>query len=613
MNIPGTKRPQQPSRAPSPAPSSSSVYSTPRMNDGGSGGSGYGLGLSTNGGANWTGGHANGGQSYTQLQSQQQPQQPSAVDQQASLTAKTNLKRCIDALRFLASQWLSAARRAKVLEDLLDLKHVSLRDLEEDTFQTVNLDPDWTSNTGYALALRGPRERHDKLRQRCRSKVMAIQSLLANDDDHVTSHPHHPHPYKMTEKQQTSRHRRNFSDESMQEPVQQQQQEMDMGTTPSSLDMGMDPPPSVPSIKADQDITMEQAPSASTSVTSSTSTVPFTTLAHPTYLLKQEATLSGTAADKGVSSSSSCSPSSLVDQAMKEAGFGRVVPTPTLTQTSSLGLDFDPMMLLGSEDPGMVALTATTQNAGSAVSSSPSAVSASTSTTAPPSSLITSEAIMAGLGLSSATTSAPVSSIQILTPPSVSCAGGGIGGGVTSANMFDPFSMPSSITFPLGHSPMLAAAPPVATTNAATGGVMVNQAESMASPTLSTSSSSMSLLQEPVAQQQQSASTSSELDQSLGSLSSSGVEKKVAPTQQLLGQPVVSTVGSPTWEYHGQMGKAASTRTGLTVQEQEMQDLAWNDMPVTLGLDEWMAYIGALMMRWLASGESSPKASPPSL
>ncbi|KAI8605449.1 fungal-specific transcription factor domain-containing protein, partial [Dissophora ornata] len=44
-----------------------------------------------------------------------------------TMSAKTNLKRCIDALKFLASHWVSAARRAKVLEDLLDLKHVSLK------------------------------------------------------------------------------------------------------------------------------------------------------------------------------------------------------------------------------------------------------------------------------------------------------------------------------------------------------------------------------------------------------------------------------------------------------------------------------------------------------
>ncbi|KAF9424654.1 hypothetical protein BGZ94_008005 [Podila epigama] len=43
--------------------------------------------------------------------------------------------------------------------------------------------------------------------------------------------------------------------------------------------------------------------------------------------------------------------------------------------------------------------------------------------------------------------------------------------------------------------------------------------------------------------------------------------------------------------------------------EQEEQDLVWNDMPPTLGLDEWAAYIGAMMMKWLASGQSSPRST----
>ncbi|KAF9308775.1 hypothetical protein BG003_010620, partial [Podila horticola] len=99
-------------------------------------------------------------------------------------SAKTNLKRCIDALKFLASHWISAARRAKVLEDLLDLKHVSLKDLEVDTFRMSPVGPSWVlEDTKYKEVLVTPREGHDKLRQQCRSKVMAIHSLLVNDDD----------------------------------------------------------------------------------------------------------------------------------------------------------------------------------------------------------------------------------------------------------------------------------------------------------------------------------------------------------------------------------------------------------------------------------------------
>ncbi|KAF9369142.1 hypothetical protein CPC16_004733, partial [Podila verticillata] len=99
-------------------------------------------------------------------------------------SAKTNLKRCIDALKFLANHWVSAARRAKVLEDLLDLKHVSLKDLEVDTFKMSPVGPSWVLGaTNYKEALITPREGHDKLRQQCRSKVMAIHSLLVDDDD----------------------------------------------------------------------------------------------------------------------------------------------------------------------------------------------------------------------------------------------------------------------------------------------------------------------------------------------------------------------------------------------------------------------------------------------
>ncbi|KAF9945377.1 hypothetical protein BGZ70_003862, partial [Mortierella alpina] len=99
-------------------------------------------------------------------------------------TAKVNMKHCIDALKVLSSHWVSAARRAKILEDLLDLKHVSLKDLEEDSFKTTPLLPSWAvDGKTYSRSFVTPRDGHDQLRQKCRSKVMAIQSLLANDDE----------------------------------------------------------------------------------------------------------------------------------------------------------------------------------------------------------------------------------------------------------------------------------------------------------------------------------------------------------------------------------------------------------------------------------------------
>ncbi|OAQ32785.1 hypothetical protein K457DRAFT_269112 [Linnemannia elongata AG-77] len=73
-------------------------------------------------------------------------------------SAKTNLKRCIDALKFLATHWVSAASRAKVLEDLLDLKHVSLKDLEVDTFKSSPVGPSWALDSSrYKEALVAPR------------------------------------------------------------------------------------------------------------------------------------------------------------------------------------------------------------------------------------------------------------------------------------------------------------------------------------------------------------------------------------------------------------------------------------------------------------------------
>ncbi|KAG0225608.1 hypothetical protein BGW42_004216 [Actinomortierella wolfii] len=535
MNIPGAKRP---SRATSPAPtaaSSPSVHSTPRFGSNGSG----------------SGGNVSNGQ--------QSLQPSSAADQPASLTAKTNLKRCIDALRFLASHWLSAARRAKVLEDLLDLKHVSLRDLEEDTFQTVNLDPDWTSNTGYGLALRGPRERHDKLRQRCRSKVMAIQSLLANDDDH--HHPYH-------KKSQQQRQSRSMSNDGLQ-PLEQDA-DMSVASEPSS-----DPQqqhqqhPNGVQIKTDPDVSMEQAPAAGIIMSDLSSALQTSTSSLP-----------------GVAPSTNTSQDGLlVDHAMKDVSL----PTTneiTTANNNTTGLGFDPMMILAS-DP--MALEAT---------QSPQL-----------SSVVNTEAIMAGLGLTSSTGSPMPTSVSTPVPMSVpmtlpmASSTPLLNGG--SANMFDPFSMPSSITFPLeGGSSSNSTNTQTGTsglsadTTAALNATKSSPQTVLQSETGSTSSPMSSLTQEPsVGQQQQSTSQSSVSDKTtVAALRSTGGV----------------SVGSPTWEYHGQMGKPAATRTGLSIQEQELQDLEWNDMPVTLGLDEWMAYIGALMMRWLASGESSPKATPPS-
>ncbi|KAF8930721.1 hypothetical protein BGZ52_000731 [Haplosporangium bisporale] len=324
-------------------------------------------------------------------------------------SAKANMKRCIDALKFLATHWVSAARRAKVLEDLLDLKHVSLKDLEVDSFKTTVMEPSWAkASTGYGKILESPRDGHDKLRQKCRSKMMAIHSLLADDNDDYNA--------------------RHWDD------VQENGKDgynMDMDTTV------------VPAVKFEDTAMEVEATPVITSVDSS-----------PSIISVQ-------------------SPIS--------------VPPSTTVQ-----LDTDPMMFmsthLANDGAHVGFVRATSTPAGSSHNLDP---------------------MISG----SHTTS------RSATPQ--------------QGAMFDPFSMPSSITFP-----------------------SLNQGRRM----------------------------------SCGVSGCQVVHPQTTPQKMGLTQQM-DNMGFDEEHDHD-----------------EELDLVWNDMPPTLGLDEWMAYIGAMMMRWLASGQSSPRS-----
>ncbi|KAF9372483.1 hypothetical protein CPB97_001222 [Podila verticillata] len=367
-------------------------------------------------------------------------------------SAKANMKRCIDALKFLATHWVSAARRAKVLEDLLDLKHVSLKDLEVDSFKTTVMEPTWAkASTGYGKILESPREGHDKLRQQCRSKMMAIHSLLADDNDDYNA--------------------RHWDD------VQENGKD--------GYDMDMDNTV-VPAVTFEDTAMEVEATPVITSVDSSPSTI-------------------------SVQSSISVAPSTTIQ------------------------LDTDPMMLmsthLANDGAHVGFVRAISTPAGSSHNLDPMISESHT--------------------LSRSTTP-------------------------QQGAMFDPFSMPSSITFPsLNQGRRMSC-----------GGNLGTSCHDGSSPIWSTD-----------AHTNRSTAWS-------GTPSSSSSPR--SRTRTVSGCQVVHRQTTPQ-------------KMGLTQQMDNMgfdeehdhdeeHDLVWNDMPPTLGLDEWMAYIGAMMMRWLASGQSSPRS-----
>ncbi|KAF9155492.1 hypothetical protein BG015_009684 [Linnemannia schmuckeri] len=388
----------------------------------------------------------------------------------AALAAKTNMKRCIDALKFLSSHWVSAARRAKVLEDLLDLKKVCLKDLEVDSFQTTPLMPDWVvESIKYGQALAVPREGHDQLRQKCRSKMMAIQSLLANDEE-----------YDRMQNRRSS---------SVDEP---------MGNGDKN--------------EESMDITQE-------SVADDRSRY------RPVYSEDWIQSFSGS------STSASSSP---------------ILSRGSQSQKQSYSFGSDPMMLIstatfgpsGAQTPVPEANTMDVEVLGGMRSFTPMTLT-TLGYTSPTASSSASPATSryARHGSVTATAKSPATSLT----------------SASKATMLDPFSMPSSITFPeASHG------------RQSSYGSGVDSMEGMG-----------------------------------------GGDSPGGSIFRRDGQDDKNRIPSSFQRMSLAGGSSPSHSSSCGDEhEQDEHDVIWSDMPPTLGLDEWMAYIGALMMRWLASGET---------
>ncbi|KAG0201322.1 hypothetical protein BGX28_005816 [Mortierella sp. GBA30] len=384
----------------------------------------------------------------------------------SSTAAKSSLKRCIDALKDLSNHWVSAARRAKILEDLLDLKHVSLKDLEGDSFKTTPLLPSWAVEAkGRARILSVPGEGHDQLRQKCRSKVMAIQSLLANDDEF-----------------QRMQNRRSFSVEA----------------TPGTPDY-------------DHDYDMASPDDHSDSVMDVSPCAEIVLPAGPTQTARSPRTQTHTRHDSD--------------------------PMMLMSTTTNFGSEGESMSLLGSSPLG------SGSGSGSGEGSFLTHITLTTMSRGDPS---------AWSQMSKHGTEEP-----------------------SHTEMLDPFSVPSSITFSSSNHGRQASG---------NGGVgnstLVNTVWSTDAQTHRT----IARVESPAF---------------IGKLSLSDGDMREEKNRSWPMQELSFT------------DRKSSSRQEVCLEHEEDQDLAWNDMPPTLGLDEWMAYIGALMMRWLASGESPPR-SPPS-
>ncbi|KAF9956109.1 hypothetical protein BGZ72_003011 [Mortierella alpina] len=392
-------------------------------------------------------------------------------------TAKVNMKHCIDALKDLSSHWVSAARRAKILEDLLDLKHVSLKDLEEDSFKTTPMLPPWAvDGITYSPSFVMPRDGHDQLRQKCRSKVMAIQSLLANDDEFQRMQSRRGISMETTLEVQNGR----AADEEMESPADMQQ---DSAMEDVSAPEPRDPARSLLAGRA-----------------YNTNVGPFT-------------------------------PEQRVE--------------PMLVHSQSL-FDSDPMMLI-------------------ATASGNEALSSLGSSSRPPGpEPVLTPTTLTTLGLNSS---------------AIRSRGSGSGAEQPRAHteMLDPFSVPSSITFPSSNHGRQTSC-----NRGTTGsGVLSNTVWSTDAQTHRT----VARVESP--------SPMSRACFGKGHACEKERKDRLCSLQQLSLADCASD---------------SSREACMEDQEQEDLDLAWNDMPPTLGLDEWMAYIGALMMRWLASGESSPRS-----
>lgn len=425
-------------------------------------------------------------------------------------SAMTNLKRCIDALKFLASHWVSAARRAKILEDLLDLKHVSLKDLEVETFRASPVGPSWALETSrYKEALVAPREDQDKLRQQCRSKAMAIHSLLANDDDFKRMHQRRSH---------------SFDERPEGEDAEEAEMHDDfaMDTTQDRLLI----PKEEPGIRSSSAFTA----------------------ASPLSLLSAGRGTIGLGVQSPMTSLSSTA-SSASPNSVRTEGSSILQPSSqqetdplVVLSTSQLGLS-DSVSPSGLTERAMSALTPT-----GSVNGENDFLTPITMTT-----LIRGSSPLLGFeGRSGGQSPLPVNQPQLQQQQQAVNRGQVNKQGA----MLDPFSVPSSISFPEW--------------NTSSG---------------ATSNNAVSPLLYPRGNQPVPPPPVEDRAFTLSSISTSSGTSHDLPSQN---------------------GSNGTTRTSG---EKSEHDLVWNDMPPTLGLDEWTAYIGAMMMRWLASGQSSPRSS----
>ncbi|KAF9575212.1 hypothetical protein EC968_003853 [Mortierella alpina] len=463
------------------------------------------------------------------------PGMPSPREHSSSHTAsaKTNLKRCIDALKFLASHWVSAARRAKVLEDLLDLKHVSLKDLEVDTFQTSPVGPSWALETSrYKEALVAPRAGQDKLRQQCRSKAMAIHSLLANDEDFR----------EMQKRRGSGAFENNSVDHDMEsagedgemsnrttsEPHENSSETVDQSTKSSSDHA------SSPMVHRQPIGLGVQSAHSSTTPNSPSVVVPESRLSRKSEETEPVTSHTLTKADSSVNPAASLE-NTLVrikdEIGSPHAGFvhhdnGLLTP---MTMTTLVQSGTSPRLIPSS-------------NSNSSNSNGHSK------------------------GVSSI--SAPL--------PSASKQGA----------MLDPFSMPSSISFPDRSSDRPSHNGDIHNGSAVSSGAQFTTVWTTDSVTNRTTARS---------------AASSPMISSSGSKGEREEDKHSNGKRTAVSTPSVGSMA---------LQSTAWSDANVKKPELEEQDLVWNDMPPTLGLDEWTAYIGAMMMRWLyASGQSSPRST----
>ncbi|KAF9130009.1 hypothetical protein BGW39_003570 [Mortierella sp. 14UC] len=469
-------------------------------------------------------------------------------------SAKTNLKRCIDALKFLATHWVSAASRAKVLEDLLDLKHVSLKDLEVDTFKSSPVGPSWALDSSqYKEALVAPRKTQDKLRQQCRSKAMTIHSLLANDEDFL----------KMQQRRSTS-----FGDED---------QNDDEDNESSNGGQGEDENDGEEDVRMKQEDTQEDTfmePHKSSLTNNSESPASLS----PVYSRPPIIGL-------GVQSSPHSSAVS--------------VASPVSVRTDTTSASQPPM----GSDPGMVLSTAKM-----GLSDSPAV-----SNNKPESLLIPATGLVRHEnGILTPMTMTTLAQSGITSP---------IGGGsrseghsplpngkpIVSNNnasngskqgaMLDPFSMPSSISFPDWNNNT--------TRRPSHGG---NSSNNINTTVWTTDSVTHRTTAHSATSSPMIASSSVLPSSSTPAARGDSNARKTTTNSTPTFQPISSTLYSDSTPSSTLL--LPGTAIAATGGEHEEHDLVWNDMPPTLGLDEWTAYIGAMMMRWLyASGHSSPRST----